>query len=296
MRSLLLTLLVFCLVTTSVKGQMPYLNFDAHDTLWPHLIEIDTFQYPNNKWQVGRPTKAIFDSALSLPNAIVTDTANAYASYDTSVFILKVSRTIGDDYPFHHLWLRYMLDIDTDAVVRLEISTDSGNYWYDTRDTMPPYWSWYGSPPDLSIPAHLWKELHMYPDVWGLSDVDTLLFRFTFISGATAGKDGWMIDDISIWYWYPDGIPQTIASEVAFFPNPATGHLSITHKEPIRHVVIYGALGQVSIDHIYSPPLSNSVVLPLFATMPLGVGERPLAAGTYFVNVNGSYAGKFVKQ
>ena len=50
-------------------------------------IEIDTSN-AGNIWQIGQPDKAIFDSAFSAPNAIVTDTVNYYPINDSSSFIL----------------------------------------------------------------------------------------------------------------------------------------------------------------------------------------------------------------
>jgi hypothetical protein len=69
----LLLLFPFC-----AAAQMLELTFDADDALYPHFITIDTGSHLHNSWQIGRPGKSVFDSAYTLPNAIMTDTLNTY--------------------------------------------------------------------------------------------------------------------------------------------------------------------------------------------------------------------------
>ena len=52
-------------------------------------ILIDT-TIDNNIWQIGKPSKSLFSSALSSPNAIITDTSNTYPINNESYFYLKI--------------------------------------------------------------------------------------------------------------------------------------------------------------------------------------------------------------
>ena len=51
-------------------------------------MELDTSA--SNIWQIGKPQKIIFDSASTVPNAIVTDTINFYPINNISRFGIKI--------------------------------------------------------------------------------------------------------------------------------------------------------------------------------------------------------------
>ena len=77
--------IILLLQTLIIRAQSPlYITFD--NAVYKEAIEIDTVHYHHNIWQVGAPHKSVFTSAQSLPNAIVTDTANPVPPNDTSVF------------------------------------------------------------------------------------------------------------------------------------------------------------------------------------------------------------------
>jgi hypothetical protein len=75
MKRLFTLLLIVVGLSAQAQLTIPFLNFDGTDTTFRHLLVIDTVNYHHNIWQIGKPNKTVFDSALSLPNAIVTDTA-----------------------------------------------------------------------------------------------------------------------------------------------------------------------------------------------------------------------------
>lgn len=95
MRTLLFILLCCWVVTLNAQNLDTLIyNFEQNDTIFS--IEIDTTN-PNNIWQVGPPQKSVFDSAYSLPNAIVTDTVNPYPVNDTSSFVLTFSADLNTE-------------------------------------------------------------------------------------------------------------------------------------------------------------------------------------------------------
>ena len=152
MRRLLVLLL--CLITFAAKSQWAALGgdsitFDPTDPYYHSLIVIDTTHYHHNIWQIGRPAKTVFTSARSAPNAIVTDTLNPYPVNDTSVFIAKIPARRGG-FPIRDIGFYYQLNIDTNAIVKVELSEDSGARWMNVVDTLPSYYDgWYTAPPDL---------------------------------------------------------------------------------------------------------------------------------------------------
>ena len=80
----LITILAVLMLTNTTFAQWEYfIDFDSPNSQNNHII-IDTISNPDNIWQIGVPSKTIFDSAYSLTHAIVTDTLNAYPVNDTS--------------------------------------------------------------------------------------------------------------------------------------------------------------------------------------------------------------------
>ena len=63
-------------------------------------IEIDSLN-ASNIWQIGEPSKTLFSSARSNPNALVTDTLNNYPVNDSSSFIVRIrSSDIWAGFPY----------------------------------------------------------------------------------------------------------------------------------------------------------------------------------------------------
>jgi len=76
--ALVIALLIFIQKSFAQTIYLDTISFEAGQ----HLITIDT--QANNIWQVGKPAKSQFNSAYSIPNAIVTDTLHPYPSNITS--------------------------------------------------------------------------------------------------------------------------------------------------------------------------------------------------------------------
>lgn len=260
MRKLFTLLLI--VIGWSAHGQYQYfISFDAADTVNRKLVVIDTVNYHHNIWQIGKPSKDTFNTALSLPNVLITDTLHPYPSDDTSVFILKVPMKGDTCYishspaPLYRIELLYKMDIDTNATARIERSSDNGATWVDL-DTIAYGLYWYDTSFDLTRSTHYWTNLRLgYP--YALPLPDTLLYRFTFISDSNlANKEGWMIDNIWLQYWCEGAVPMLVENDelLSVYPNPSTGHISL-HSERQPHdatVTVYDMLGrQVFIkDHV----------------------------------------------
>ena len=278
-------MLVTSIVYTPVHAQWgcnSMITFDNGDTLYPVAITIDTADHHHNIWQIGRPQKAVFSSALSAPNAIVTDTLNSYPVNDTSVFILSAPLSLSNNRPLLELQFSYRLDIDTNTIASVEISADNGRHWNNVMDSLPANFYWDGDTANLSSSTNGWDQFFIaYRCPGCVNESDSILFRFTFISDSVPStKDGWMIDNIGLSYWCETG--PTI-NYTGIYPNPAISELNIFSSDVITNISIINVLGQM----VYNDTYNNNTVQ---------MNVESLIAGVYFVRINGRDVRKFVKE
>ena len=263
------------------------INFDSADTLWPHVIIIDTVHYHHNQWQVGRPQKTAFDSARSFANALVTDTANAYAPNDTSVFFIGFPRHLPG-----HSWIipwiynfnfMYKLSMDTTSFAFIDFSTDTGKSWISLPDSIA-----FGRVEGDTLVcnnSNKWYNWHFNTDLlYYYHHPDSLLFRFTFISGNdTMSKDGWMIDDIHVDYYWEGVTDVKNWARATIYPNPVADYLNVNSANVITDISISNMVGQIIYAHKYNAE-------------HVQVNTSGFPPGMYFLKVNNGLVKKFVKQ
>lgn len=233
------------------------------------FISIDSTN-SHNVWQVGKPNKAIFTSAYTPPNAIVTDTVGHYPANDGSIFILKLPGY----YPFFGAPLSidfisfyYQLDIDSGDIARVEISEDSGHNWFNPLDTLPSiYWwaTWLADTPVFSQSTIGWKRFVLERQMF-YSAPDSVLMRFTFISDdIDSVRDGWMIDHMEFVYSFEGVSLLQNPNLISVYPNPSKGNIYIhtTKQYADAKLTIYNTLGQ-EVYHTESPPQNGYLNLPL---------------------------------
>ena len=282
MKKPILLLFCFCLLSLYSKAQFGHytLTFDPTDTLYQSHISIDTINHHGNLWQIGSPHKSVFNSPYTAPNAIVTDTINAYPPNDTSVFYIKLPSS--DPYGFFvdHLSFRYQLDIDSGSYGRVDVSTDLGMSWTDITSLSGYYYS--SDTPQLNISTTGWT---LYNVDYFFPMVDSVFFRFTFISDSTTTtRNGWIIDDINYSYYFED-VPMLTNDKIFnIYPNPVTTSVTITSTTiPIKHVEIINLLGQV----VYTTnDNAEKVVADVGSLLP----------GLYLVKINDLVTKHFEKQ
>ncbi len=227
--------LLFSLLVLNVSAQYPgwYLNFDGTTTTYQPQIFKDTQTYHNNIWQIGKPHKAVFDSAKTYPNAIVTDTSNVYPINDTSVLIMKNIFYVPNGpggihwYASAQYSFAYKLNIDSGEIAKVELSSDSTN-WIDCLDTTHGI-KWI-TKPDFSRTTNGWKPFDMNLVDWFyyplVNDTIYLYTRFTFISdGNQTNKDGWMMDNFSYQYWTESIEKIQNNNLINIYPNPSNGNI-----------------------------------------------------------------------
>jgi hypothetical protein len=109
-------------------------NFDSvNDNC---LFSYDTSSL--NIWQVGIPQKPFFGNALSLPNAIQTDTINPYGTNLNSSFTLEFVNNVVDAEDWattnFSFWHKHQTDSLKDFG-RVYYSLDNGLNWLAMKDT-----------------------------------------------------------------------------------------------------------------------------------------------------------------
>lgn len=251
--------LIFFSAVLNVSAQFQK-TFSFDDSTYSTYIKIDSQTYHNNSWIVGTPNKALFNTANSIPNAILTDKQNPYPVNDTSVFIFRY-KTI-DEYPhdntFFSFSFAYQLDIDSGEIARVEVSGDTGHTWIDMLKEDTTYdFMWFNKKPILHKTLNGWQSFGAIMTDWVYDHkgypqtftADTLLFRFTFISDSIqTNKNGWMIDDIIIRESFES--VEDILNNALFtlYPNPPDGSFFIkqqTANYTNPAVTIYNLQGQV---------------------------------------------------
>ena len=274
----------------------------------PAQVYTNNFEGPNNLpvyndtmagniWQTGTPAKVFFDSAYSVPNAMVTDTLNPYPVNNTSSFFFSING------PFLTMWIIIQFEhkYDTDSLYDggyIEMSSDHGMTWHNIAND--PFLS-SGNPYNDTISGGIkaftgnsngWMNTYIFFDYCALPlVVDSITFRFVFKSDSiNTNKEGWMIDNIFVSNDICLGVKENPDNNIiSISPNPAANQLAIgSRQQAIEGVEIYNVLGEkLNIGQLTAN--NNQLTLDV----------SKLNSGIYFVNVKtkeGIRTAKFVKE
>lgn len=254
MKKLLLSFTMLLIVVTSFSQYVWDLSFD-NSTILSKVI-IDTINNHNNKWQIGHPTKTMFNSAYSLQKVIVTDTLNSYPPNDTSSFtIIHIAYQGWQGYPKIDIGGWYYVNSDTlTDYGYIEFSSDLGSTWYLISNyTHFCTWGATQELPVFSGNSNGWK--HFYYCIQPPSFVnmgDTILYRYTFISDSIqTNKDGLMFDDLHFEDW-SEGIEYIQNNNlISIYPNPAHNIITIRRENTNyqQSIQIINCLGEVLFKH-----------------------------------------------
>lgn len=202
----IITFIIIIICSTSVNAQWAWwLDFEDLQ-LNSERVHIDTIG--GNSWSIGAPNKAVFSSAYSSSNVIVTDTLNPYPINDTSSFIITHLASGGWDYGYPGITIEGWYNVDSDTLTDygyLEFSHDLGLTWY-SLDSVNNHGCCAGAGeliPTLTGRSDGWEKFRYcicQPDT--VSYEDTIYYRFTFISdNIHTNKDGLMFDSFIFEDW-----------------------------------------------------------------------------------------------
>lgn len=220
--------------------------FETSDT----IFSIDTSG--QTLWQICSPDKVLFDSSYSYPLSIITDSINPYPSNESSYFTI----TYGPPIPGQPLSIRYievtlLHRFQTDSLNdygTVFVSADGGNSWVDLfNDSLEATFEmhYYENTGDtLSdllftgnsngwIRSKASKDLQTwYINSQMINTIDSLMFRFTFISdNIQTNQEGWQIDNICFDFYLVSSIFENEKKELfSIYPNPANNILNFDAK------------------------------------------------------------------
>lgn len=267
-----LLIILLCTISFHIRAQFWGTQyFDGYDTIPGQAI----FVIPQNPagsslWQVGQPSKVLFNSANTTPNALMTDTLNNYPP-DTSDF---VTFSIPDQIPWGILAVQWLQKIDFDPRDQdggiVEYSVDSVNWINVVND--PYVYNYYGFDPlnqDTVVGGELgfvgqdttWKNVWLcFDNSWIASVTDTLHIRFRFKSSAADNpNEGWMIDNL----WAANTIIHTVKSMpsseyMRVYPNPTSGTLHLEAQKLneyhiIEKMILYDQSGKLVREYGTAP-------------------------------------------
>ena len=279
-------------------------NFDGDSLVYnPNCILIIDSTLSGNIWQIGQPQKALFDSAYTAPNALVTELVNPYPANNYSIVEFALKKPY---WATNNCWSRMELSftyrMDTDTLQDgyfMEISYDGGLSWSNIiTDTIPDdigstYYSsdtLFDGEFGLSGTSHMWLN-DTIPwtsggfDIWWDDNyahiVDSCRIRLAFISdNVETSKDGILIDNVRIEVVdYCDvGIEKInkVNFNIEIYPNPVTEnsvlYIPIVSKENDIRLEIFDLLGNM----VYHKTSKNS---------PIPLQNIKLINGLYLVRV-----------
>lgn len=233
---LILTLLLALTIQSQAQDYSQY--FDGADT----SIYNSLFVYPDtaasNIWQIGVPQKIIFDSASTVPNAIVTDTINSYPVNNESSFVVKLP--VDFWWAFMALQWRQKLDLeDHHDAGYVYFSMDHGLTWENALES-PYVYNQYGyDPANLdTFPTNgiafsgidsSWRDVWLCLNMPSLGMTDTLYYKFTFASDSSdSHQEGWMLDNFIGHITIMHPVKEIMKPDhINVYPNPAKDIVNI---------------------------------------------------------------------
>lgn len=225
--------------------------FEGADTSIHNSVIVEIDPDTANIWQIGEPNKIIFDSAATVPNAIVTDTINNYPVNNTSRFIIRI---LNDFTPWGIFALQWMQKLDLDTIEDggyVEFSIDHGLTWENAFNN-PYVYNFYGyqsenvdtlSNGDFVFTGKdtTWANIWLCFDLsWMSTFPDTIIFRFTLKSDyIDNANEGWLIDNFIAQYtWIHTIKKQEPTGYLNVYPNPSNGIIKIeTEKLNQFHII-----------------------------------------------------------
>lgn len=265
MRIRLFLLASILLCWNSSRAQFSRLTqyFDGADTSWTRSIIINMDTPAGNLWQIGKPSKVIFNSAATLPNALLTDTLNNYPAGNSSGFSFRFfdsSININRNALIAVRW-KQKLDMERGRSGLVVEFSRAGKPWESIFNN-PNVYRFYGyafqnkdtlfnGQYAFSGSDTVWRDIwvcftRQYPDSF-----ETEL-RFTFVSDTgTSGKEGCMIDNMLVQTTFAHTI-KAVGGErnSTVYPTHSSGTLYVeasraSQNEYVRTVQICAADGRM---------------------------------------------------
>lgn len=247
MKKLCASILFFLFNLSLFSQQQQQQYFDGADTiydpsLWTSSILLTFEPDTLNTWQIGIPQKSIFDSAATIPNALLTDTLLAYPSSDSSSFLFTIYPILSNGI----LAIQWKQQLDFEPNLDgglIEFSFDGGQSWESAFDN-PFVYNFYGyqsNNEDTLLNGSLaftgtdstWRDIWLCYDLTWLSIVDSVQIKFTLLSDSVQNnREGWIIDNLLTHITLAHTINErALDNYFNVYPNPAQNRIQIDLKK-----------------------------------------------------------------
>lgn len=218
-------------------------------------VIVDTFN-SSNIWEIGTPSKTIFNSALSVPNSITTDSINPYPINNISSFTIKINTSdLWAGFPYFVIMWNQKMDceIGKDGGI-IEVSYDSASTWMNIfQDTLHNPLSVTNYEIDTLFTGEFgyskidttWKNIGFCWSSSGFSNVEEVFLRFIFKSDSIeTNQEGWLIDNFVAYETIIDAVDETssnsrLATNVILYPNPVESKINIEFVSPLNSMITY---------------------------------------------------------
>lgn len=298
---------IIIFLKTNFENNNPYPYYPGWltDTINPWIIDEED---PENIWQVGKTYKAAFDTAYSVPNAIMTDTLNPYPINNHSSFEYLITKPEwAKDRCISSIILNFIHLYNTDTLKDggyIDISYDRGETWANVIDDTKPTdlftYFFYDQSDTLTEnnrgfsgnSTNKWNESGIS---WQFNDetaseIDSVIIRFNIISDdIDNNKAGWIIDNI--YFLIEDyctiGINDVENEYRSFvYPNPVSD-ISILEL-PDNDFNYYVQMFNIQGKEVFSCISRNSIE----------INQNDFNSGIYFYKIsnfkNHIFTGKFI--
>lgn len=260
------------------QWEFGWYTYDFEDSLFESRISFQSSVGHSNSWQIGKPQKNNLNEAFSAVNVIITDTINSYQANDNSSFEFYHIALEGSESGYHMSFSgNYFVDSDSlNDYGLIEVSLDNKQSWINLlTDTIYNQYYFWDTYPTLTGYSAEWK--YFYANLspltvhFGISELDTLFFRITFISDSIENeRDGLMFDDLHF-EDYILGISELNTYYIQIYPNPSSELLNFKilglENKP-KEITIFDILGnQVDVIQNFSKQIDISEFSPGIYTL-----------------------------
>lgn len=278
--------LVFILSIMGAKAQTYYSHYfdPASSNQLPIAIGTNT----DNIWQIGVPTKTLFASASTTPNAIITLTNGVYPKNNVSTFSFAVQHYTCFYCPYALQWVQKIdMEQGKDGGI-VEFSTN-GQTWQNALNN-PNVYQFYGYMPNnkdtingneycFSGTDNAWRSMWLCITGSVAAANDSLWYRFTFKSDTNqTNQEGWVIDNFMAHPTVMHPVKENSApDQMKIYPNITNGIVNIESRKKgavnkIDNIILVDMNGKIIEDY---GPNNNKVTIDLSKHPP----------GPYFITI-----------
>lgn len=298
MKTRITTILCLLIFPALLFSQELYQYFDGADTLENSAIFIDIDSSSSTIWQIGVPQKSNFNSAATLPNALLTDTVNYIPTNDTASFQYHLHP--GFTWGVWAIQWKQKIDLDYGKDGGLiEFSVDGGNTWESAFDN-PYVYSFFGFDENnvgtlatgekvFTGVDNAWRDIWLCYDMSWANGNDALMMRHTIICDSIDNNnEGWMIDNLLAHFTWVHTLQEVEQKEyIKVTPNPTSGRVHIS----ARKINEYHIIEQMELLD------ANGRVLESWESIPvqffIDIDQYP--NGIYYLNIKTNKESEIVK-